>query len=148
MAVAGMSWMELVLMARYVHMALVAVPGRGLSVSRCRMAFKPSGVAALPRPRMLAAMLSSIAPIAGWSWGTSGKSQTIRGRSRRASAATSPARSASRMMPSQSAMMPTSGSAVRITANSAISKLLSAIAFRLSVQPPMITASTTSPSQM
>ena len=51
-------------------------------------------------------------------------------------------------MPSHKAMIPTSGSAVFITANSAISKLLSATALRLSVQPPITTASTTNPSQM
>ncbi len=72
----------------------------------------------------------------------------MRGRSKRASKATRPARSASRMIPSHKAMIPTSGSAVRITANSAISKLLSATSLRWSVQPPITTASTISPSQM
>ena len=72
----------------------------------------------------------------------------MRGRSARASNATRPARSANRITPSHSAMMPTSGSAVFITANSAISKLLSATSLRLSVQPPIMTASTISPSQM
>jgi hypothetical protein len=52
------------------------------------------------------------------------------------------------MIPSHNAMMPTNGRAVFITAYSAISKLLSATALRLSVNPPMTTASTTSPSQM
>ena len=112
------------------------------------MARRPSGVAALPRPRMLAAIFISIEPMAGWSAGTSGNSQTMSGRRARASKATRPARSANRMMPSHSAMIPTSGSAVFITANSAISKLLSATALRLSVQPPITTASTISPSQM
>ena len=49
MAVTGMSWMPLVLIARKVHIALVAVPGRGLSVSKSRIARSPSGVAALPK---------------------------------------------------------------------------------------------------
>ena len=39
--VAGMSWIELVLIARNVHMALVATPGRGFSVSRSCMARRP-----------------------------------------------------------------------------------------------------------
>src|SRR5208282_3512878 len=72
MAVTGMSCTELVLMARSMHMAFVAVPGRGLSVSRSFIARRPSGVEALPRPSILAAMLSRIEPIAGCSGGTSG----------------------------------------------------------------------------
>src|SRR5262249_46075097 len=64
-AVTGMSWTELVLSARKVHMALVAVPGRGFSDSRSFIARKPSGVAALPRPSMLAAMFMNIDPMAG-----------------------------------------------------------------------------------
>src|SRR6478736_8924908 len=74
MAVAGMSWMELVLIARKVHIAFEATPGRGLSVSRSFIARMPSGVAALERPRMLAAMFISIEPMAGCSGGTSGNS--------------------------------------------------------------------------
>ena len=65
MAVVGMSWMLAVLMARKVHMALVAVPGTRLSLSKSRMARSPRGVAALARPSMLAAMFMSIEPIAG-----------------------------------------------------------------------------------
>ncbi len=64
-AVAGMSWTELVLMARKVHIALVAVPGRGLRRSRCCMARRPRGVAELPRPSMLEAMFMTMAPMAG-----------------------------------------------------------------------------------
>ena len=64
-AVAGMSCTELVLIARKVHIALVAVPGRGLSDSSPCMARKPRGVAALPRPSMLAAIFMTIAPMAG-----------------------------------------------------------------------------------
>ena len=64
-AVVGISWTELVLIARKVHIAFVAVPGCGLSVSRSRIARKPRGVAALPRPSMFAAIFISIAPIAG-----------------------------------------------------------------------------------
>src|ERR1700748_1644399 len=64
MAVTGMSWMPLVLIARKVHMALVAVPGRGLSVSRSFIARRPRGVAALPRPSILAAIFMSMEPMA------------------------------------------------------------------------------------
>ena len=63
--VAGISCTLLVLMARKVHMALVATPGRRLSRSRSAIARRPKGVAALPRPSMLAAMFMTIAPIAG-----------------------------------------------------------------------------------
>jgi hypothetical protein len=125
-AVTGMSWTELVLIARNVHIALVAVPGRGLSDSRSFIARRPSGVAAFPSPSMFAAIFISIEPIAGCSGGTSGNKRRISGWSARASKDTSPARSASRMIPSHSAMMPISGSDVFITAYSAISKLLSA----------------------
>ena len=64
-AVVGTSCTELVLIAKNVHIALVATPGRGLSVSKSRIARRPSGVAALPSPSMLAAMFISMDPIAG-----------------------------------------------------------------------------------
>src|SRR6185436_5614990 len=73
-AVAGINWIELVLIARNVHIAFDATPGRGLSVAKSFIARMPSGVAALARPRMFAAMFMSIEPIAGCSAGTSGKS--------------------------------------------------------------------------
>src|SRR3954463_15211112 len=76
-AVAGTSCTELVLIARNVHIAFEATPGRGLSVSRSRIARNPRGVAALPRPSMFAAMFMSIEPIAGWSWGTSGNNRCM-----------------------------------------------------------------------
>src|SRR5437016_3725186 len=63
-AVAGINCTELVLIARKVHIAFVATPGRGLSVSRSRIARKPSGVAALPRPSIFADMFTTIEPIA------------------------------------------------------------------------------------
>ena len=64
---------ELVLIARNVHIAFVAVPGCGL---RLRGRSSPAVRAAwrrYPRPSMFAAMFITIAPIAGWSGGTSGK---------------------------------------------------------------------------
>ena len=69
-----------VLIARNVHMALVAVFLFGLICCNSSMAFKPRGVAALPKPRTLAAIFNTIEPIAGWSSGTSGKSRTVIGR--------------------------------------------------------------------
>src|SRR6266550_2298141 len=64
-AVVGINCTELVLIARNVHIALVAIPGCGLSVSKSRIARNPSGVAALPSPSILAAMFINIEPIAG-----------------------------------------------------------------------------------
>src|SRR5713101_6687171 len=64
-AVVGTNCTELVLIAKNVHIAFEATPGRGLSVSRSRIARRPSGVAALPRPSMFAAMFINIEPIAG-----------------------------------------------------------------------------------
>jgi len=78
-AVAGMSWIELVLIARYVHIALVAVPGRGLSVSRSFMA-RNRAAWRRAQAKDAGAIFISIEPIAGWSAGTSGNSQTISGR--------------------------------------------------------------------
>ena len=57
--------MLLVLIARKVHIALVAVPGVRLSVSKSRIARRPKGVAALARPSILAAIFITIEPIAG-----------------------------------------------------------------------------------
>ncbi len=64
-AVVGINWTELVLIARNVHIALVATPGRGLRFSKSRIARKPSGVAALPSPSIFAAMFMTIDPMAG-----------------------------------------------------------------------------------
>ena len=54
-----------VLIARNSTIALVAVPGRGLSLSSSCIARMPNGVAALPSPSALADRLRIIAPIAG-----------------------------------------------------------------------------------
>src|SRR5437899_12121265 len=51
MAVTGISWTELVLIARNVHMAFVGVPGRGFNESRSFIAARPRGVEALPTAR-------------------------------------------------------------------------------------------------
>ncbi len=64
-AVAGINCTELVLIAKNVHIAFEATPGRGFNDSKSRIARSPSGVAALPSPSMFAAMFISIEPIAG-----------------------------------------------------------------------------------
>ena len=53
-----------VLIARKRAMASVAVPGLELSVFNSFMALMPKGVAALPRPRPLAAIFRIMAPMA------------------------------------------------------------------------------------
>ena len=55
----------LVLIAKKRTIAVVAVPLSGFSASSSFIAFKPKGVAALPRPRALAARFITMAPIAG-----------------------------------------------------------------------------------
>src|SRR4029077_13082162 len=84
MAVAGTSWMELVLIARKVHIAFVATPCLVFSSFSWLMARRPSGVAALLTPSMLAAMFMTMEPIAGWSGGTSANSRDRTGRMNRA----------------------------------------------------------------
>ena len=146
-AVAGMSWMELVLIARNVHIAFVAVPGRGLSDSRWPIARRPRAVAELPRPSMFAAMFITIAPSAGCSGGTSGKSFRMSGRMARAMICMRPDRSASRMIPSQSAMMPTRPIA-SVTAFFAPSSAPLVTSGNLPVKPPITTPASKRKSQM
>ena len=57
--------MALVLIARKSTMAFVATPGIVLSRASSDMAFKPKGVAALPRPIMFEDMFITMAPMAG-----------------------------------------------------------------------------------
>ena len=147
-ALAGMSCTELVLSARKVHIALVAVPGRGFNFSRSCMARSPSGVAALASPSMLAAMFMIIEPMAGCSAGTSGKMRVMRGRSSLAMTWMSPDFSARRMTPSQSAMTPASGRAMVMTAVLHPSKAALVTSFSCPVAPPRRTAARTNPSQM
>ena len=147
-ALAGTSWIEPVFTARNVHIALDAVPGRGLSFSRSCMARSPSGVAALASPSMLAAMFMIIEPIAGWSGGTSGKSRVISGRRARAMACMMPDLSASRITPSQSAITPASGRAMVITAVLQASNAAAVTSRIWPVAPPRSAPSSTRPSQM
>ena len=95
-----------VLMARNITMALVAVFLSGLSSCNSSIAFRPSGVAALPNPSMLADMLSTMEPIAGWSAGTSGNRRTMIGLRPRAISEMRPDSSAIFMMPSHRAIIP------------------------------------------
>ncbi len=104
--------------ARNSTMASLAVPRWGLRRSSSCMARRPKGVAALDKPRTLAAMFISIAPMAGWSGGTSGNRRCTSGRSRRAKPAIRPPASATFMMPRNSAMVPISPRP-RVTAASA-----------------------------
>lgn len=61
MAVAGSKVAQALLRARKVIMAGVTVSGRGLRACSSFMARRPKGVAALARPRKLAAMFIAIA---------------------------------------------------------------------------------------
>src|SRR5256714_1823877 len=106
MTVVGTNWRLAVLMATNSACALVAVPGLGFSFSSSSIALIPKGVAAFPSPSMLAAMLRSIAEMAGWPSGTSRKSGRKIGRAARDSFSTRPARSAILRSPSQSAITP------------------------------------------
>ena len=88
--------------------ALVAVSGLGFSSCSARMALRPMGVAALSRPKALAAKFSVIRPRAGWPRGTSGINRANRGDSHLASASTMPAFSAMRRNPSHMVRVPNS----------------------------------------
>ena len=61
----GMMVSPLVLSTRNMIMGLVAVSFFVFSSCSCSMAFSPSGVAALSRPSMLAAMFMKMLPVAG-----------------------------------------------------------------------------------
>ena len=124
-------------------MALVAVPGRGLRDSKSRIARSPSGVAALARPSMLAAMFITMAPMAGCSGGTSGNKRVSTGRRARASTRTKPDLSASRIMPSHKAITPASGRARSITAKRAMFRARSVTVGNWPFQPPSATAPST-----
>ena len=104
----GSSARCVVLIARNRHIAFVAVPLRGLILSSSSMALMPMGVAALARPKALAAKFRIIADIAGWSAGTSGKRRTMAGRMARATSRISPPASAILTSPSQNAITPIS----------------------------------------
>jgi len=95
-----------VFIAKKVHIASVAVSG--LSFSRCNscMAFNPKGVAAFPKPSILALKFIKIHPNAGCPFGIEGKSQRKRGAISRLSISISPDSSATLAMPSHKLTMP------------------------------------------
>ena len=93
-------------MAKNVHIASVAVSFCSFSSWSSFIAFKPSGVAALPSPSILAAIFKTIDPIAGWSTGTSGKSLIVIGLIIFAMIFISPDSSAIFIMPNHRAMIP------------------------------------------
>ena len=99
---------EEVLITRNMISGLEATPGRGFRVSSSFMARSPSGVAALSRPSMLAAMFMVMLPMAGWPAGTSGMITRNSGVRRAAIFAVRPAASIMREMPSQKHIIPAS----------------------------------------
>ena len=95
-----------VLSTRNIIIGFVAVSFLVLSVCICSMALRPSGVAALSRPSMLAAMFMNMLPVTGWPFGMSGKRRVNTGLSTLASALTTPPRSPIFIMPSHSDSTP------------------------------------------
>ena len=85
---------------------LEATPRMGLSFASSLIAFRPKGVAAFDRPKMLAVKLMMIAPMAGWSSGTSGKRRRVSGASRCAIQRIIPASLPICIRPSTKIMMP------------------------------------------
>ena len=84
--VVGMSWREAVFIATKVTMALLALSLWGFNFCSSRIAARPKGVAALPRPSRLAERFMQMACMAGLPCGTVGNSHRVRGCSSLASA--------------------------------------------------------------
>ena len=105
--VGGISTIDAELIARNSAIALVATPGWGLRRSSSTMALMPNGVAALPSPSMLDERFITIAPIAGWSGGTSGKKRRRIGCSTRTITRSRPASAAMRTKPRNKIIAPT-----------------------------------------
>ena len=96
-----------VLMARKRTIASDAVWELRLSLASSVIAFRPKGVAAFPSPSMLDAMFITMAPMAGWSGGTSGNRRRSKGARRRAIQSRRPPSKAIRTRPSMNIMPPT-----------------------------------------
>ena len=79
----GISTSPEALSTRNISIASVAVSFFGFSSCMCCIAFRPSGVAALSRPSMLAEMFMKIDPIAGWFFGMPGNRRVNNGLTRR-----------------------------------------------------------------
>ena len=99
------------------------------------MAFRPKGVAALSRPSRLAEKFITMWPVAGWSFGISGKMREKKGAITFASQPTMPAFSPMFMMPSHKVITPASGRAISITPMRAVSKVPSMMRLKISVSP-------------
>ena len=145
-----------VLMARNSAIALVATPLCWFSLSNSTIAFKPKGVAALPRPSMLEAKFMTIAVIAGWSAGTSGKSRRKSGRRPRMMTRSRPPSEATRTSPRKKTIAPVSpitSSMARLAVSrdvletSSIRPVKAAKTTELSTSPSQIQLSKKSPSR-
>ena len=88
--------------------AFEAVSFLGFNSCNSFIAFRPSGVAALSRPSILADKFMNMVPMAGWLRGTSGKILQKNGAVRRDRNPTAPPRSPIFMMPSHNASTPVS----------------------------------------
>lgn len=75
----GISWSEEIFRTRKVHMALLDVFELLLSFDNSSMALRPAGVAAQPRPNILAMILVVMYRVAMWSFGMSGKRNLMSG---------------------------------------------------------------------
>ena len=86
----GMMVSPEVLSTRNMIMGLVAVSFLGFRSCSCSMARRPSGVAALSSPSMLAAMFMKMLPVTGCPFGMSGNRRVKTGERSLASAFTTP----------------------------------------------------------
>lgn len=126
-----MSWREAVFIATKVTMALLALSLWGFNFCSSRMAARPKGVAALPRPSRLAERFMQMACIAGLPCGTVGNSHRVRGCSSRASASVRRQRRAISIRPLHRHSMPVRAM-TRLTASP---QPESAAAERASIRP-------------
>ena len=103
----GISVMPAVLSTRNMIIGLLATSLTGLTSCSSRMAFRPSGVAALSSPSMLALKFITMLPPAGWPRGMSGNRRRNSGSRPRANSVIMPACSPIFMMPSHRLITPT-----------------------------------------
>mgnify|MGYP006137027463 CR=1 FL=1 len=135
MIASGMSVNPEVCSTRNMIWALLASSLFGFRLCRLSIAFRPKGVAALSRPSRLAEKFITMWPVAGWSFGTSGKMREKNGEITFANQAMAPAFSPMFMMPSHSVITPASGRAMSITPMRAASKVPSMTFLKISVSP-------------
>ncbi|MNQ80016.1 hypothetical protein D3C85_949800 [compost metagenome] len=115
---------------------MLAVVWLGLSSCSARIALRPMGVAALSRPRPLAAKLRVIRPSAGCPGGTSGIRRWNSGARMRPSHSTRPAFSAMRRKPIHRVRVPNSRT-ITSTESLAMANRLSTIAAQTPGSPPI-----------